>query len=199
MSSNRLIAGFVAFLLCFAGWFSAGVTYWYLPNHANRGVLSFCLILASTVVALLVFRIVSRQGTRPFVRKTIFVIVAAVFVILISSMFVAGQVTYARFGLTVYGLIPVPMLDVTVNKHGLLWFRPKSHLATLSEVRNLVDGDVEVLVIGTGWHGIMKVEDEVSNYKDLDVRILKTPDAYRVFNQLKAAGTKVVLLAHSTC
>ena len=91
------------------------------------------------------------------------------------------------------------MLDVTVNKHGILWFRPKSHLVTISEVRSLIDGDVEVLVISTGWDGIMTVEDAVSDLKNVDVRILKTPDAFRIFNELKSAGRKVVLLAHSTC
>ena len=75
-----------------------------------------------------------------------------------ASMLWPGTITWATFGFTLYGAIPVPALDVIVNADGILWFREKTHLITLDEVVRITgDGSrVEVLVIGTDDGGIFR-------------------------------------------
>ncbi len=115
------------------------------------------------------------------------------------SMIVPGRVTYARFGLTVYGLIPVPMLDITISRHGMLGFRDKSHFIALDEIRPLLTPDVRVLVIGTGWDGMAQVDPAIANSLGIEVCILRTPQAFELFNHYRSEGHRVVLVAHSTC
>ena len=116
-----------------------------------------------------------------------------------SSMVYPGRVTYARFGLTVYGIITVPVLDITVGPHGSLWFRDKSHYVSIDELRPLLSYDVEVLVIGIGWHSAVRVDPAIQEMEGLEVRVLPTPAAFDLFNKYVAEGTVVVLVAHSTC
>ena len=80
------------------------------------------------------------------------------------SMFCPGTITYSRFGLTVYGIIPVPVFDITVNSNGLLWFRDKSHRITLEGVEPLLKSS-EILVIGIGWDDVVKVESTIKDIK----------------------------------
>jgi hypothetical protein len=110
-----------------------------------------------------------------------------------------GRITYSRFGLTVYGAIPVPYLDVTVNRHGFLWFRTKTHEMTLEEVEPLIASDVEVIVIGIGWERLVRVDPAVRGLAGGSVEVLTTPDAFARYNQLRNEGRRVVLLAHTTC
>ena len=57
-----------------------------------------------------------------------------------------------------------------------------------------------MLVVGVGWDSIAQLTDEANLLRDtMDVRVLPTPDAFALYNELKAAGLNVVLLAHSTC
>ncbi len=110
-----------------------------------------------------------------------------------------GRVTYARFGLTVYGVIPVPVLDITIDAEGRLWFRNKTHLITAAEIERLAADGVEVAVIGIGWQCAAKVEESALGLPRVSVRALPTAEALEECARLKASGTKVVLLVHSTC
>lgn len=122
-----------------------------------------------------------------------------VLVLCVGLSLAYGRVIYSRFGFTLYGLVPVPALDVTVDSRGLLWFRVKSHLITLEEVSSLLDGDVRVVIIGIGWDSAARVEDGVRQLPNRDVRVLPTPEAFELFNRLSNEGEQVVLLAHTTC
>ena len=104
---------------------------------------------------------------------TILFTAAVVLIVLLPLASAAyGRITYARFGLTVYGLIPVPTLDITVGPRGGLWFRDKSHTISLDEVRSLMSPQVEVLVIGTGWHGAASVDPAVRDLKGIKTEIV---------------------------
>ena len=111
-----------------------------------------------------------------------------------------GRISYSRFGLTVYGLVPIPTLDITVNQRGVLWFRPKTHLILREEIVSLLEPDTEVVVIGIGWDRIARVEaDALPVASKVELRVLSTHEAFHLFNSLKAQGRRVVLIAHSTC
>ena len=109
------------------------------------------------------------------------------------SMVWPGRITYARFGLTVYGIIPVPLLDITVGPHGGLWFRDKSHFISTTEVQSLLSPDVEVVVIGIGWNSVVNVAPAIRNLEEAEIHILPTPAAFEFFNQCVSEGRKVVL------
>ena len=112
---------------------------------------------------------------------------------------VAQRITYARFGFTVYGAIPIPLLDITVDQHGFLWFRTKTHQITREELDAIVAPGVEIVVVGIGWDSIAQLTDEAKQISTIvDLRVLPTPQAFALFNELKARGRNVVLLAHST-
>jgi len=114
-------------------------------------------------------------------------------------MFYPGKITYSRFGLTVYGIIPVPIFDITVGPHGGLWFRNKSHFISIDEVQPLLSPKVKILVIGIGWDSKVKVDPAIRDMKGVEIHILPTPEAFDLFNKYKSEERKAVLVAHSTC
>ena len=98
----------------------------------------------------------------------VIVLAFAVCLLLFFAMF-SRKITYARFGLTVYGLIPVPVLDITVNANEVLGFRDKTHMITLDEVKPLLQRGVEIIIIGTGWHDEAKVEQAIRNLTGYEI------------------------------
>jgi hypothetical protein len=81
------------------------------------------------------------------------------------------------------------------------WWRKKGHRLCLEDIQDVVKEDIEVLVIGTGYMGLMKVEDEVKQYaRSHGIRLVveKTTKAAESFNNLfqqkKTAGA-----FHLTC
>lgn len=100
---------------------------------------------------------------------------------------------YDHLGFTVYGAIPVPVLDITINRHGILWFRQKTHQITREELDALVKPGVEIVVVGIGWDSIAQLTDDAKLISTtIDLRVLPTPAAFALYNKLKAEGRKVV-------
>jgi hypothetical protein len=178
----------------------AAIVCTYLTEYgATRFVLAAVVCACGVALAVGVSRALGKLCHN---RKRRIAAAAGLAVLLLSpgiSMFASGRVTYARFGLTVYGLIPIPMLDITVGAHGGLGFRDKSHFISLGEVRPLLSSKVQVLVIGTGWDGMVQVDPAITNSLGIEVHILRTPQAFELFNRFRSEGRRVVLVAHSTC
>lgn len=81
-----------------------------------------------------------------------------------------------------------------------LWFRHKSHQITRAEIEALISDDVEIVIIGIGWQSVAALTDEAKQLADsVDVRVLPTPDAFALYNDLIVSSKRVVLLVHSTC
>jgi hypothetical protein len=171
----------------------------YLPEHQIRWVLAGAILLMAPLVGLILNRLIRQMPDIGPVHAGIVALLCVAILLPLASAVYPQRVTYSRFGLTVWGAIPIPYLDVRVNSRGLLWFRPKTHLITMDEVKPLISADVDVLVIGTGWQEIVQVDRSVRELTGCEVQILSTPDAYAAFNRRKAQGERVVLLAHSTC
>ena len=110
-----------------------------------------------------------------------------------------GGVSYARFAFTVVGACPIPALDFTIDAGGWISWRSKSHRITLAEVAPLLEGAPEVLVIANGWDGVARVDPEVLQVTGPSVEVLRTEAAFLRYNQLRAQGRRVALLAHTTC
>ena len=177
-----------------------GIVCAYLTEYGlQRIILSVAIATMGAGMAAAAYFLVVRycQSRRCSLVVASFLVVLLLVTAL--SMLHPGKVTYSRFGLTVYGLIPVPSLDITVSPGGLIWFRDKSHFISIEEVEPFLSPDTEVLVIGTGWHGAVSVDHAVQELEGIEVQILRTPDAFEQFNELASGGRRVALIAHSTC
>jgi len=81
------------------------------------------------------------------------------------------------------------------------WWRETGHLLTLSDIKDVLHKDPEILIIGTGYMGLMKVDDEVKKYaKDngIELIIQKSKKAVQIFNEKQSKG-RVFGAFHLTC
>lgn len=83
------------------------------------------------------------------------------------------------------------------------WSARKGHRLTRKMVRAALRPDVEILVIGNGVNGAIRVTEKTRQaVKDAGVKELiieKTPKACAIYNRLAREGKAVALLAHGTC
>lgn len=81
------------------------------------------------------------------------------------------------------------------------WWRDESHWVVIDDFREIVEKKPEVLVIGTGYSGVMRVSDEVKKFlEDLGMKVIIEPTkkACDSYNRLfKEKG--VVAALHLTC
>ena len=81
------------------------------------------------------------------------------------------------------------------------WIREEEHRPQISEFADIVKAAPDILVIGTGYAGVMSVPDQIRNFltsKGIEVRVEKTVKAVEVFNSLQGKE-KVVAALHLTC
>jgi hypothetical protein len=82
------------------------------------------------------------------------------------------------------------------------WWREEGHSLSLSDLTEVLEYDPDVLVVGTGAHGAMKVPPAVAEElksRAIEVRVAKTAEAVKTFNELIAAGRRAVAALHLTC
>lgn len=200
MESRRVTGALVGIVVFALSLLVAGIVWAYLTEYGlQRIVASVAIAAAGAGAAAATYLLVVRYCKSRRCSLVVVSLLALLLLVPTLSMFYPGKVTYSRFGLTVYGAIPVPSLDIIVRPGGLLWFRDKSHFISIEEVEPLLSPDVEVLVIGTGWHGAARVDPAVQEFEGIEVHILQTPAAFELFNELVSSGRRVALIAHSTC
>jgi len=172
----------------------------YLTEYGARPkVLAIFICFLGLGMAIIAYLLVSKY-CKNGKRTTIFISILITFLFVpTASMFYPGKIIYSRFGLTVYGLVPVAIFDITVSPHRGLWFRDKSHFISIDEIRTLLTSDVDVLIIGIGWQNQVKVDPAIQSMKGVEIHILATPDAFDLFNKYRSEGRTVGLIAHSTC
>lgn len=81
------------------------------------------------------------------------------------------------------------------------WWREKGHLLALDDIKDVLIENPEILIIGTGAMGLMKVTDEVKKYaKDKGIKLIvqKSKKAAQTFNQKQSEG-RVFGAFHLTC
>jgi hypothetical protein len=88
--------------------------------------------------------------------------------------------------------------DVVVGN----WWRKQGHRLDTVDIEDILDFRPEVLVIGTGYAGQMKVPPvtrTVLEGADIGVEADETGRAVHIFNRLHGAGCKVAGAFHLTC
>jgi len=81
------------------------------------------------------------------------------------------------------------------------WWRKRGHTLGVDDVREIVDAKPEVLVVGTGYSGLMKVNRETKEYlrsSGIELIVAKTEEACEIFNELSKTR-RVVAALHLTC
>ncbi|MGE5301141.1 MAG: Mth938-like domain-containing protein [Acidobacteriota bacterium] len=81
------------------------------------------------------------------------------------------------------------------------WWRKEGHTLREADLSDILAEAPEILVIGTGFSGVMQVPEQTANFlksKGIGVYIEKTGRAVQLFNEKKAAG-KIIGAFHLTC
>jgi len=125
----------------------------------------------------------------------LFALTGLCFSTLISAWASKGYVTYGRHGFTLIAACPVPGFDFRVSAGGVPWFRNKSHDITIEELKAAAEG-ADVVIIATGYDGQAKAP---AVEMQIPVEVLKTSEAFARYRELRRAGKRVALIAHTTC
>ncbi|MEM2642707.1 MAG: Mth938-like domain-containing protein [Candidatus Bathyarchaeia archaeon] len=84
------------------------------------------------------------------------------------------------------------------------WWRREGHQLCVEDLKEILSQKPppEILVVGTGYSGLVKVLPEVEKVlKERGIRLIAQPtvEAYKTFNELLKAGKRVVGAFHLTC
>ena len=107
-----------------------------------------------------------------------------------------------RFGIIVIGGKKYTS-DVVIMPSRILsqWWRRKGHELHIDDIKEAINERPDVLIIGTGFHGVMRVLPETKRrIKEMGCEIIecKTTEACQVFNSL-SDKKRVVAALHLTC
>ena len=81
------------------------------------------------------------------------------------------------------------------------WWRKEGHRLHVEDLKEVFEAEPEVLVVGTGYSGLMTVPPETKRYiesEGIELIAQKTAEACKTFNRLVKSG-KVVAALHLTC
>jgi hypothetical protein len=81
------------------------------------------------------------------------------------------------------------------------WWRETGHKLSLKDIEDVLQDTPEVIVIGTGFYGILEVEEEVketAQSKGITLIIEKTENAVQSYNEI-ASQKKTIGAFHLTC
>jgi hypothetical protein len=92
--------------------------------------------------------------------------------------------------------------DMTVYWNGRLAYRGKEHVFEIGEFVKILRASPEMVVIGVGQSGGVKIAPEVRQWaenKKIRIYAENTPKAVEIFNAFANEGRKVVGVFHVTC
>ena len=81
------------------------------------------------------------------------------------------------------------------------WWRKEGHKLTREDLEDVLKEDLEALVVGTGFFGLMKVQEDVieaARGSGLSLHVEKTKKAVEIFNQL-CSQKRTAGAFHLTC
>lgn len=81
------------------------------------------------------------------------------------------------------------------------WWRKDGHVLHVEDVELIVKEKLEVLIVGTGKYGVMKVSPQTREYiesKGIELIIEPTENACEIYNEI-SQDKKVVAALHLTC
>ena len=82
------------------------------------------------------------------------------------------------------------------------WWRKEGHRLDIEDLKEVFEEKPEVLIVGTGRWGLVRVPAETRDYvesKGMELIIQRTKEACETYNRLKQSGKNVVAALHLTC
>ncbi|MCP4746594.1 MAG: hypothetical protein GY874_10720 [Desulfobacteraceae bacterium] len=95
--------------------------------------------------------------------------------------------------------------DLKIQPNGKIidtWWRDKGHLIEYNDISDLIAGQPDIIVAGTGVFGMMKICEELKERLSRDgIQLVakKTKQAAATFNELLGQNKKVAACFHLTC
>ena len=81
------------------------------------------------------------------------------------------------------------------------WWRKEGHLLSIVDVKEIIDAKPEVLVVGTGYSGLMEIHPETEQSlrsSGIELMAAKTEKACQIYNDL-SKSRRVVAALHLSC
>jgi hypothetical protein len=82
------------------------------------------------------------------------------------------------------------------------WWRKMGHQLCVEDIEEALEEKLDVLVVGTGYSGLVKVLSETEKYvrsRGVELIVQRTGEAYKTFNRLVQSGKRVAAALHLTC
>lgn len=82
----------------------------------------------------------------------------------------------------------------------LSWQRQKSHFVIMKDIKKLTEIELDHLIFGTGFYGLMKIDEEIALFckkRNIELFIGKTKQAIEKYNALPV--NKKAAALHLTC
>ena len=112
------------------------------------------------------------------------------------------KIEHYSFGkITVDGQTYTSDVIIYPDKVNPSWWRKEGHNLHVDDLKDVVEAGPEVLVVGTGYFGVMKVPRETISYleaKGISVHAERSGKAVERFNKLQG-DKKVIAALHLTC
>jgi hypothetical protein len=110
-----------------------------------------------------------------------------------------GRFGWCWFGYATFNAWPRLVSDFQVRSDGFTRKVNKTHELTFEQIEWLLGDKPEVLIIATGWNGMTTPDQRIRDHRGCEVRLLRTGEAIKRFNELKRAGKRVAIHYHATC
>lgn len=93
--------------------------------------------------------------------------------------------------------------DVIIYPDGInnSWWRKEGHRLQIQDVTEIIEQKPDILIVGTGYNGFMKVSPEVTKYLESEhIQLIaeSTQKACRTYNEL-CLTKRVIAALHLTC
>jgi hypothetical protein len=112
------------------------------------------------------------------------------------------NVSHYSFGsITIDGTTYTSDVIIYRDRVDATWWRKEGHNLSVSDLAGVIAASPEVVIIGTGAYGIMRVPQETADHlrsKGIEVYVEKTKEAVELFNRV-STGRKSVAALHLTC
>ncbi len=79
------------------------------------------------------------------------------------------------------------------------WWRNKGHDMVIQDIKEIIEFDPDILIIGTGSSGGLRVPREVIKNVDFELKGYTTQKACKKYNELIKKSSKVAAGLHLTC
>jgi hypothetical protein len=82
------------------------------------------------------------------------------------------------------------------------WWRKEGHRLDIRDLSEVLPENPEILVVGTGHRGLVKIPVETHAYiasMGIDLVAQRSKEACETYNQLKKSGRDVVAALHLSC